>query len=319
MSFGLVLGLVAAAGAASTTLVTELAPDVHFIAGEFIEGQQPDGNSVIFGAPEGLIVIDTGRHREHTQDLLDFARESGEPIKAVINTHWHLDHIGGNILVRQSDPGVRIYASSAIEDAMTGFLANYRTQLEDLIVSATDRPEDQSQFRTELALIEAGPQLAPDEVVTRSGPRHIAGRELVLNLETRAVTAGDVWVLDPASGILAAGDLVTVPVPFLDTACPERWATALQELSETRFTRLVPGHGDPMSRGAFERYRTGFSRLLACADSERSNEDCADGWISDLGSLVADADDQRAREMLRYYMDTSLRGDPANVAKLCEA
>lgn len=315
----LILGLVGAAGAASATPVIELAPDVHFVAGEFIEGQQPDGNSVLFRAPDGWIVVDTGRHREHTQSLLDVIQNSGEPLTAVINTHWHLDHIGGNVLVRQRTPHVRVYASATLEDALTGFLASYRTQLEDMIAQTSGQPQEQRQFRTELALLQAGPQLAPDEVVTRSGPRTVAGRKLMLNLEKRAVTVGDIWVLDPATGILVAGDLVTLPVPFFDTACPQRWASALRALSETGFTLLVPGHGDPMGRETFDTYHGAFDSLLACAASDQTNEDCVDGWIRDAGDLLAGEDRKRARSMLDYYMGANLRGDPANLAKLCEA
>ena len=52
------------AGAVSAAI---LAPGVDVIPGVFPEGQQPDGNSVIFTAPDGLIVMDTGRHHPHTR------------------------------------------------------------------------------------------------------------------------------------------------------------------------------------------------------------------------------------------------------------
>ena len=52
-----------------------------------------------------------------------------------------------------------------------------------------------------------------------------------MTLEARAVTAGDVWLFDPATRVLAAGDLVTLPAPFLDTACPERWKAALDRVA----------------------------------------------------------------------------------------
>lgn len=98
----------------------EIAPGVHLIRGEFAPGQQPDGNSVIFEQRNGAIVVDTGRHEFHTRAILDFVKP-----RAVINTHWHLDHIGGNALIRREVPGVKIYASGALHDALNGFLANY--------------------------------------------------------------------------------------------------------------------------------------------------------------------------------------------------
>src|SRR4051794_10375581 len=69
------------------------------VPGAFVPGRQPDGNSVVLEGKTGLIVVDTGRHVAHTQAVIDLARAQGKPIAAVINTHWHLDHVGGNVLV----------------------------------------------------------------------------------------------------------------------------------------------------------------------------------------------------------------------------
>lgn len=317
MPVGLITILAAAAASSLPTPPEEIAPGVHFIAGEFTPGRQPDGNSVIFAAPEGWIIVDTGRHREHTEELLDFVAASGKPLVAVINTHWHLDHVGGNRLIRERAPAARVMASSAIEGAMAGFLADSRDRLEQLIASADTPDDDKKNYRIDFALIEAGEQLAPDEVISRSGARSIAGRELVLNLETDAVTAGDIWVFDPQTRIVVAGDLVTLPVPFFDTACPVRWARALERLSATDFELLVPGHGEPMNREAFERYRGAFENLLACAASEETDRSCVDGWIRDAGGLISGVDEKRLDSFLGYYLENSLRGDPAQRAKLC--
>lgn len=311
----LVLAVALAPTSALAAAALELAPGVHLVAGRFVPGAQPDGNSVIWRAPDGLVVVDTGRHREHTQAIVDFARAAQLPVAAVVNSHWHLDHLGGNALLRREFPDLRVYASDAFAGALGGFLASYRKYLEGVVAGAA--PAGAAAERAELALLDAAPQLAPDEVVTSSGPRRLAGRELVLTLERHAVTAGDLWVLDPASGVLAAGDLVTLPVPFLDTACPERWRAALDRLATAEFTRLVPGHGAPMSRPEVERYRRAFGAPLDCAASPRSQETCADGWLTDLGPLLAEAEHGFARQLLAYYFDVALRGAPEARARLC--
>src|SRR4051812_20421758 len=115
---------------------SELAPGVDLIPGKFAAGTQPDGNTVVFTTTDGLVVFDTGRHPEHTQQIVDFANAAKKPVVAIVNSHWHLDHVGGNVLLRAKYPGVRVYASSAIEDAMHGFLASYHGQLEDAIKKA---------------------------------------------------------------------------------------------------------------------------------------------------------------------------------------
>ena len=64
---------------------------------------------------------------------------------------------------------MRVYASSALTGALTGFLANYRADLVSAIPKYADKPEMVEQFKGDLALIDAGPKLAPDEVIDRLG------------------------------------------------------------------------------------------------------------------------------------------------------
>jgi len=296
-----------------------ITPGVELLMGTFPEGEQPDGNTIIFTGTEGLIVMDTGRHAAHTRQIIDFAQQQGRPIKAIINSHWHLDHIGGNSRIRSAYPDVRIYASGALEGALKGFLADYQRDLEDALHKMPDSAQA-SGWRDELSIIAAAPQSIPDERIDSSGTRVIAGRKLVIHMETRAATAGDVWVFDPATRIVAAGDLVTLPVPFLDTACARGWKSALDNISRTRFATLIPGHGQPMWHERFDIYRHAFDNLLVCAAAQgRSNDECTEGWIRDVGAIVAESDQPRARKMLNYYMTNSLRGDPARVGKLCSA
>jgi glyoxylase-like metal-dependent hydrolase (beta-lactamase superfamily II) len=295
----------------------ELVAGIHVLRGTFAPGSQPDGNSVILAAPDGLIVVDTGRHAAHTQAILDFARQAGRPISAVINTHWHLDHIGGNAMVRREHPAARIYASSALREAMTGFLANYRKQLEGMVADASTAAEARKSFEAEIALIDAGPRLAPDIVISSSSRRSIAGRALRLGLETNAVTAGDVWVLDESTGVLIAGDLVTLPVPFLDTACPARWQESLDRVAALEFELLIPGHGAPMTRTQFASYRQAYRDLLACSsDKDAPKERCIDGWIRTVSPLMPGFDDRFTRSLMAYYIDV-LRADPPKLAQSC--
>src|SRR5262249_12882717 len=106
--------------ASSAQAAPDLPPGITLVPGAFVPGSQPDGNSIVLDAPKGLIVVDTGRHPEHTAAILEVARASGKPIVAVVNSHWHLDHVGGNPTVRRAFPQVRVYASGAIEEARKG-------------------------------------------------------------------------------------------------------------------------------------------------------------------------------------------------------
>jgi glyoxylase-like metal-dependent hydrolase (beta-lactamase superfamily II) len=302
---------------AATAAAADLPSGIHLVPGSFTPGTQPDGNSVVVEAPEGLIVVDTGRHAAHTQAVLDLASSLGRPIVAVVNTHWHLDHVGGNARLREACPGVRVYASDALAGALTGFLAEYRAQLVDMLARSQPDSTTAASWNAEIALVDAGSALLPDVVIDRSTPRVIAGRSLVVGVVGPAVTAGDVWIQDTASRMMIAGDLVTLPVPLLDTACPEGWLAALDHLARFDFTVLVPGHGAPMTRAEFETYRTAFANLLRNAGSDTSSENCIEAWLIDIGPLVSPPERDFARQLLAYYLDQHLRGDPERAAKLC--
>jgi glyoxylase-like metal-dependent hydrolase (beta-lactamase superfamily II) len=155
-----------------------------------------------------------------------------------------------------------VHASDAIDEALTGFLA---ASAKDSAQYLTDPgvPESMREdVRADLATIRNGATLRPDVVVARSGSTAIGGRRLDLHLARDAATAGDVWLYDEATRVAVLGDLVTLPAPFLDTACPAGWIAALAELGATPFEVAIPGHGPPLSRAQVERYRDAFAAFL---------------------------------------------------------
>jgi glyoxylase-like metal-dependent hydrolase (beta-lactamase superfamily II) len=294
-----------------------LAPGTFLIQGETKPNRQPDGNSIVILAPRGLIVFDTGRHPEHAQELIDFAREQDRPIAAIINSHWHLDHVGGNPRLRAAFAVIPVYASAAIDDARSGFLAEYRAHLTSELAQPAKGADAQQEMRAEIALIDEGAALGPTEVIAKSARRIIAGRALQLNLESNAVTAGDVWVFDPKTRVLLAGDLVTLPAPFFESACPARWRDSLAHLEKAPFELLVPGHGAPMHRSEFVMYRKAFSDLLDCAAGSAEKNACIDGWLSDASALIGSEDASYARALIGYYLENYLRNPSERVRAFC--
>ena len=315
----ILLAIACTGGTVAAAEPQSIAPHTFLLRGHFESGRQPDGNSILLVAPQGLVVVDTGRHPAHTRALLDFALARGQPVAAIVNTHWHLDHVGGNPRVRSAYPRAPVHASDAIEGAMGGFLANYRRQLEQMLREAGDDAGKRAPFEAELAILDAGPALAPDRVVAASGPATLAGLPLRLGLARRAATAGDVWLYDASTRILIAGDLVTLPAPFFDTACASGWRAALAELEAVPFKTLVPGHGAPMGRAEFARYRAAFGGLLDCAAGEAEAPACIEGWLEGVGALVPVSEQPLARMLLEYYLAQVLRGDPPPVREACTA
>ena len=310
--FLLALPLAGHATAAPEPAPVPLSADVYWLAGAFVPGQQPDGNSVLFRGAQGWVVVDSGRHSAHAGALLETVAASGLPIVAVVNTHWHLDHVSGNPRLRAAHPELVVYGSTAIDGALDGFLARYRTQLSGLLAQPeAGTPAERSAWTAEVARIDQGRALRPDAPVAEGTGLELGGRSLQLGVALHAATAADVWVLDPASGVLAAGDLVTLPAPFLDTACPAGWLQALDALQAVPFRTLVPGHGAPMDADALRQYRDGFRTLLACAADGSDAAACADGWIDSMGPLLPPNEHAQARALIGYYVPARLRGDAA--------
>ncbi|HEY2346830.1 MAG TPA: MBL fold metallo-hydrolase [Xanthomonadaceae bacterium] len=296
-----------------------IAPDAVLIPGVFPSDDEPDGNTVVLRGREGLIVFDTGRHRAHTQRILDLAKASGMPVVAIVNSHWHLDHVSGNAMLRDAYPQAHAYASHAIEQAMPGFLADERRQLVEAIARHQVPDAQLPSSNEEIARIDLGSQLFPDRPVETGGMRTLAGRPLQVGLTRDVVTAGDVWLYDPATKLLLAGDLVTLPAPLLDTACAPRWSAQLATLDAVPFATLVPGHGAVMDHAGFARYRIAFDHLLACAAGKDSTKACSDGWLRDIGDLVPAGDEKLARGLLGYYIEQVLRAPPQKRDRYCPA
>lgn len=288
-----------------------------FIEGRVPVGVQPDGNSIVIEGPEELLVIDTGRHPEHTDKILAVAKAKNKPITAIVNTHWHLDHSTGNARIRAAYPGATLYASTAVAGALKGFLVRNLDQAKASLDDPAVPEPRKGDTRLYLNAINDPANLIPDRPVAGPMSIKLGERELQLHLARHAATEGDVWVSDPASKTVFAGDLVVVPLPFFDTGCAEGWRQALAEIDRLDFRTLVPGHGLPMDHATFSSYRRAFDDFSACAESTQATASCVATWMQEGASFVAmHPDPNYTKAALAYYVDQVLRA-PAKRAEFC--
>jgi glyoxylase-like metal-dependent hydrolase (beta-lactamase superfamily II) len=292
-----------AAAAVVTSPPQEIAPGVELLRGAILPDRGPDGNTVVFDAPQGLVVVDTGRHAWHSDAILAYANARGRPIAAIVNTHWHLDHTSGNGRIKSAYPAARVYATNAVERALAdgGFLArsleSARPMLDDPKLSDTQKDE----VRIFIATMDERDILRPDVVVARSGETEFAGRPFDLHVTDGAVTDADIWLYDSVSGVAAIGDLVTLPAPFFETACPGQWRKSLDEVRAVPFTTAIPGHGEPMTRAQFDTYRSAFNTYMDCVEGSVEAGQCAAGWAAGVGTLLGG--DERSRKLAQGYAE----------------
>lgn len=283
-----------------------IAPGVELLRGAILPQRGPDGNTIVFDAPGGLVVVDTGRHDWHSDAILNLARERKRPIVAILNTHWHLDHSSGNGRIKAAFPDAPVYTTGAVDRVLAegGFLArnleSSKAMLDDPKLSDTQKEE----VRVFMATMAASDVLRPDVVVNTSGARTIGGRDFDVHVTDGAVTDADLWLYDGGSGIAVIGDLVTLPAPFFETACPAEWRKSLDAVWATPFTLAIPGHGEPMTRAGFDAYRASFNAFMVCVEGSSEPAQCAATWADGIAPLVGSDDGElkQARRYAEYYV-----------------
>lgn len=285
--------------------VREIAPGVHLQLGGFEPERGPDGNTIIFDAPQGLLVVDTGRHSWHSDAILAYARERGRPVAAIVNTHWHLDHSSGNGRLKAAFPNARVYTTGAVDRVIApgGFLVRNMDGARAMLAGSEITPVQREEVQIFLDTMAESDVLRPDVVIDRSQRMRLAGRRFDVHVTNGAVTDADVWLYDRRTRIAVIGDLVTFPAPFFETACPQRWREALDDVWATPFRIAIAGHGEPMTRDQFNTWREAYGAFIDCVGSTTEAPVCAAAWAQATTAFNTDELGQRrAAGMAEYYV-----------------
>lgn len=277
----------------------------------------PDGNTVILDAPDGLVVIDSGRHSAHSQVILDHAAAVGKPVVALVNSHWHLDHTTGNRDILAQFPQARLVATAAMQGALEGFLARSRAAAQDRLADPAFPADARARTERAVAAMDDRAAMVPASPVLSDGPVDLGGRSFILHVAPAAATEADLWLIASDEGLAVVGDLVVAPVPFFDTGCAEGWRNALDAIAAEQWTTLVPGHGALMTRAEFARWRVAFDTWLNCAEGTAQASACADGWMRDASGFYQEQDRENVRYLAEAYVAEVLRGAPDQRQAYC--
>ena len=217
-------------------------------------------NAGIVDLGDETLVFDPFLTPEAAGDLKRVAEDlTGNPVRMVVNSHHHNDHIRGNQVF---DEGTRIFATPWTIDAISQIepetiaweMENAPAQLaeaEATLAAAPDSAtreeadmwvgyyrgmlESHSELRTVL------PNVAVDSVVSIFGE----DREVRLIPMGEAHTGSDLVMYLPDDGVAFMGDILFVEMhPFLADGSPERWLDVLDEARRLGATVFVPGHGE---------------------------------------------------------------------------
>jgi glyoxylase-like metal-dependent hydrolase (beta-lactamase superfamily II) len=234
-------------------------------------GQAVNANSLIVIGEREVIVVDAQFTRAATLETIAAIRSvTARPVGAVINTHWHDDHLAGTQVYQDSFPGVRVVRhANTVADLVTlgrpnragnvqngpaaadryERLLNAGLGADSAPITAAERASITAALRIFRRYLAEAPEFrevsATDTVAERldlgSGPNAVRVRWFGCGN-----TRGDLVAWLPERGIVATGDLVVAPVPFGFGSFPEQWPAALDSIIGLAPRIVVPGHGPVM-------------------------------------------------------------------------
>ncbi|WP_236173320.1 quinoprotein relay system zinc metallohydrolase 1 [Pseudomonas pseudonitroreducens] len=188
-------------------------------------------NVAFIDTGDGVLVIDSGPSKRYGEALRALIQQTtGKPVKRVLLTHHHPDHVLGNQAFTDVPIGALAGTSKLLKEQGNAMAENMYRLVGDWMRG------------TEVVL--------PTETVEPGELQMGSHRFRLLGL--RGHTGADLAILDETTGVLFAGDIVfyqralTTPnSPGLDV-----WLGDLDTLQQLPWKQIVPGHGPIASDAA---------------------------------------------------------------------
>jgi glyoxylase-like metal-dependent hydrolase (beta-lactamase superfamily II) len=213
--------------------IREIKPNLFMITGG-------GANTLVRVTSEGLIVVDTKNpgDQNFARVMEEIASVSKLPVKYVLNTHHHPDHVGTN--QKFIDAGAQVIGLEALKTRMA------------------------SDPRTKE--IPGLPQVTfpKDYLLTFGGARveaHSYGR---------GHTGDDTMVYFADLKVVMVSDQITAATPIVDFAnggSAVEWTKILDGVLALDFEMAIPGRGEPKSRAEVQAYRTAFATVVSRASA----------------------------------------------------
>jgi glyoxylase-like metal-dependent hydrolase (beta-lactamase superfamily II) len=261
-----------------------------------------DATSTIILLDEGVLVVDTQVTPVNSAAIIAEIRKlTTKPVRYVVNTHWHGDHVQGNSAYRDAFPDVLFIAhvntradieARAIpswKEDVEGIPAQLQKAEENLAkglgmrgqpLSAEEQKLQRGRIdrgRAQLARLQEVKEFVLPTLTFEDSLTLIRGGREIRMRHFAGHTRGDIVLYLPAEKILISGDLLD-DMPYTGHGSPAALVATLKELSKLDFEWIIPGHGIPkQGREHLEKILGLFESIVAqvqeCARAGLSLED----------------------------------------------
>lgn len=214
--------VMAGAPPASKLDTTKVGDGLYVIHNELVPG-----NVTVMVTNDGVLLVDDKFETDLDNILAEVRKLTSQPVKYVINTHYHGDHSGSN--ARLQAMGVQVVAS-----------ANARAKM-----------------------VESKQPGWPNITIENRGTVHLGNRRAELYYFGRSHTDGDIVVYFPDHKAIAMGDMFTfgdeLPqlIDYAGGGSARTWPATIDGALMLDFDTVVPGHGLNTTKAELRKFRDG--------------------------------------------------------------
>ena len=228
-------------------------------------------NTIMIEGEDGLIIVDVGESAVQSEQVMAaFRRLTDKPVKAVIYTHHHPDHINGTAAfvspeqVRNGEVEIIAHDSLlqqvVLQGATVGPILSLRSGYSFGLAVALERPQEMAGMNAGIGPmpvvdLEHDPGstfIAPTRTFSKQLELNIAGvRMQLVHVPSEAEDEIAIWL--PDDRILLSAEVIQGPtLPNIHTLRgskfrdPVQWVRSLDQLRGYAAQAMVPSHGQPL-------------------------------------------------------------------------
>lgn len=223
-------------------------------------------NAAIFVRARDVVVVDAHSKPSAAAALIAQIRRdiTPKPVRYVVNTHFHWDHMQGNQSYKAVGEKVDIIASTATKQLMAdqsmtrmkGSLDDAQKQVDELreraahSTSAEEKAFCAGQIRQCEAFLAEMKNFRlelPTIAFEKSYVLEDSSLDLHIEFHGHSHTAGDAFVFCPQARAIASGDASHCWLPNIEDGYPRSWPGTIDEAKQSDFKYVLGGHGPMQS------------------------------------------------------------------------